>query len=84
MLNMPNKIVDLVQLPKRKMKVIVGNPEKSALAANLIYVHPVILSLYENKSIEKYLAAFDEISVSDNKTDLTSEEKIVIRILENN
>jgi DNA topoisomerase-1 len=48
------------------------------------YVHPVILSLYENKSIEKYLAELDEISVNDNKTDLTSEEKIVIRILENN
>jgi hypothetical protein len=26
----------------------------------------------------------DEISVNDSKTDLTSEEKIVIRILENN
>ncbi len=48
------------------------------------YVHPIILSLYENKSIEKYLAELDKISVNDNKTDLTSEEKIVIRILENN
>jgi DNA topoisomerase-1 len=48
------------------------------------YVHPAILSLYESKSIEKYLAELDEISVNDNKTDLTSEEKIVIRILENN
>lgn len=48
------------------------------------YVHPAILSLYENKSIDKYLAELDEISVNDNKTDLTSVEKIVIRILENN
>ena len=48
------------------------------------YVHPAILSLYENKSIEKYLSELDEISVNDNKTDLTSEEKIVIKILENN
>jgi DNA topoisomerase-1 len=48
------------------------------------YVHPIILSLYENKSIEKYLAELDRISITDNKTDLTSEEKIVIRILENN
>ena len=48
------------------------------------YVHPIILSLYENKSIEKYLAELEEISVNDDKTDLTSEEKIVIRILENN
>ena len=48
------------------------------------YVHPVILSLYENKSIDKYLTELDEISVNDNKADLTSVEKIVIRILENN
>ena len=48
------------------------------------YVHPIILSLYENKSIEKYLAELDEISVNENTTDLTSAEKIVIRILETN
>ena len=48
------------------------------------YVHPTILSLYENKSMEKYLAELDENNVNDNKADLTSEEKIVIRILENN
>lgn len=48
------------------------------------YVHPAILLLYESKSMEKYLAELDEISVNDNKTDLTSVEKTVIRILENN
>ena len=48
------------------------------------YVHPAILSLYENKSLEKYLSELDKISVNDNKADLTSEEKIVMRILENN
>ena len=36
---MPNKTVVLVQLPKRKIKSINGNPEKSAQAVNLIYVH---------------------------------------------
>lgn len=48
------------------------------------YVHPIILSLYQDRSMEQYLAEVDEISINDNKTDLTSEEKIVIRILENN
>lgn len=48
------------------------------------YVHPAILSLYENKSLEKYLKELDKISVNDNKADLTSEEKIVMKILENN
>ena len=48
------------------------------------YVHPAILSLYENKALEKYLAELDHIKVNDNKADLTSEEKIVMKILENN
>lgn len=48
------------------------------------YVHPVILSLYENKSLGKYLAELDKITVNIIKADLTSEEKIVMRILENN
>ena len=46
------------------------------------YVHPAILSLYENKSLEKYLGELDKINVNDNKSDLTSEEKIVMKILE--
>lgn len=48
------------------------------------YVHPSILSLYENKSLEKYLSGLDRISVNDNKSDLTSEEKTVMKILETN
>jgi len=48
------------------------------------YVHPLILSLYENRKIEKYIAELDEIMKDDNKADLTAEEKIVMKILENN
>ncbi len=46
------------------------------------YVHPAIVSLYENKLLEKYLNQLDEIQVDDNKADLTVEEKIVMKILE--
>ena len=46
------------------------------------YVHPAIVSLYENKSLEKYLNQLDEIQVDDNKAGLTAEEKIVMKILE--
>ena len=48
------------------------------------YVHPVILSLYENKSLEKYLQQLNSIEVDDNKTGLTAEEQIVMKILESN
>ena len=48
------------------------------------YVHPLILSLYESRKIEKYIGEPDEIMKDDNKADLTAEEKIVMKILENN
>ena len=48
------------------------------------YVHPLILSLYESKELEKYTAELDQIEKNDNKTDLTPEEKVVMKILETN
>ena len=45
------------------------------------YVHPVILSLYENKELEKYMKELDDILVDDKKADLTPEEKVVLRII---
>jgi DNA topoisomerase-1 len=48
------------------------------------YVHPLILSLYESKKIEKYIADIDTIEKNDNKSDLTPEEKVVMKILESN
>ena len=46
------------------------------------YVHPLILSLYESKKLEKYIKELDEIEKNDTKSGLTPEEKIVMRILE--
>ena len=48
------------------------------------YVHPLILSLYESKELEKYTADLDKIEKNDNKADLTPEEKVVMKILESN
>ncbi|MEO6537615.1 MAG: DNA topoisomerase IB [Ferruginibacter sp.] len=48
------------------------------------YVHPLIISLYENKSIDTYFSQLDKIEVDDNKADLTADEKIIMKILENN
>jgi len=45
------------------------------------YVHPLIFSLYESKSIEKYFKHLDEIEEDDNKTDLAKEEKVLMEIL---
>jgi len=45
------------------------------------YVHPIIIELYENKNLQSYLQELDSIEKDDNKTGLTSEEKIVMKIL---
>jgi DNA topoisomerase-1 len=48
------------------------------------YVHPLILSLYESKELEKYTSGLDKIEKNDNKSDLTPEEKVLMKILESN
>lgn len=47
------------------------------------YVHPVVISLYENRNIEKYFKQLDEIEADDDKSGLTADEKIIMKILEN-
>lgn len=46
------------------------------------YVHPLIINLYENQSMKKYLDALDDIEEPDNKSELTKEETIIMKILE--
>jgi len=48
------------------------------------YVHPLILSLYESKKIEKYIDEFEDTQKTDKKADLLPEEKIILKILESN
>ena len=46
------------------------------------YVHPVVVSIYENKKIEKYFAGLDKIKLVKNNSDLHYEEKILMEIFE--
>ncbi len=46
------------------------------------YVHPTILNLYEEKTLKKYLDHLDKIEKNDNKSGLTAEEKVLMKILE--
>ena len=45
------------------------------------YVHPGIIKLYEDRSLDKYLKQLDEIEKEDNLTGLTSEERVLMKIL---
>jgi len=48
------------------------------------YVHPLILSLYENKKLDDYFAELDKLEKNDDKSDLSPEEKAVMKILQSN
>ena len=48
------------------------------------YVHPLVISLYETNTLEKYLKRLDDIEKDDNKSDLTTEEKLLMSILKKN
>jgi DNA topoisomerase-1 len=45
------------------------------------YVHPGLIRLYEENKINDYLEQLDQIEKDDNKTALTSEEKILMSLL---
>jgi len=45
------------------------------------YVHPQLVRLYEENGLDKYLAELDQLEKCDNTTDLTNDEKILMKIL---
>jgi len=45
------------------------------------YVHPGIIELYEQNNLQKYLKELDSIEKADNLAGLTSEERVLMKIL---
>jgi DNA topoisomerase I len=45
------------------------------------YVHPVLFELYQEKKLIKYMSELNQLEQPDDKSDLTAEEKILIKIL---
>jgi DNA topoisomerase-1 len=48
------------------------------------YVHPQLIRLYEDNSLDKYLEELDQLEKCDTTTDLTHDEKILMKILKAN
>jgi DNA topoisomerase-1 len=46
------------------------------------YVHPGIIKLYEDQNLEKYLKELDNIEKPDDLSGLTSEERVLMKILQ--
>jgi DNA topoisomerase-1 len=46
------------------------------------YVHPGLIELYEQNNLQKYLAELDKLEEPDDKTGLTAEEGVLMKILQ--
>lgn len=68
---------------KEALDIVASHLGNTGNVCRKYYVHPLVINLYENNSIKKYLDELDEIEVNDGKTGLTKEESIVMKILEN-
>ena len=74
--------------PELKKNVVSALDEVSKKLGNTrtvckkYYVHPGIIKLYEDKNLERYLKELDNIERPDDLTGLTSEEKVLMKILQ--
>ncbi|MDQ0475695.1 MULTISPECIES: DNA topoisomerase IB [Chryseobacterium] len=68
---------------KRAIDLVAAELGNTGTVCRKYYIHPLIINLYENDSIEKYLRELDEIEIDDGKSGLTKEEQIVMKILKN-
>ena len=73
-----------------KKKIVEALDKVSGLLGNTrtvcrkYYVHPLVISLYETQSLDKYWKQLDDLETDDGATGLTSVEKALINILKNN
>ena len=72
---------------QRKSNVVTALNEVSIKLGNTrtvckkYYVHPGIITMYENDEIENYLKELDGIEEPDEKSGLTKDEKVLMKIL---
>ncbi|MBW8523879.1 DNA topoisomerase IB [Chryseobacterium chendengshani] len=68
---------------KEALEIVASHLGNTSTVCRKYYVHPLVINLYENNSIKKYLDALEVIEENDGKAGLTHEEKLVLKILEN-
>jgi DNA topoisomerase-1 len=73
-----------------KKNIVAALDEVSVLLGNTrtvckkYYVHPLIISLYETQTLQKYLSQLEKLEENDGRSDLTVEEKLLMNILKSN
>lgn len=68
---------------KTALEMVASHLGNTGNVCKKYYIHPLVINLYKNNSITKYLNELDEIEENDGKSGLTKEEIIVMKILEN-
>lgn len=72
---------------EKKKKVVAALDQVSVSLGNTrtvcrkYYVHPGIIRLYEENTLEQYLKELDKLEEPDDKTGLTAEEQLLMKIL---
>ncbi|HET6543122.1 MAG TPA: DNA topoisomerase IB [Chryseolinea sp.] len=78
---------DAKTLAEKKKNIVSALDEVSSKLGNTrtickkYYVHPEIIRLYEEDNLQKYLNELDAIEKPDDVSDLTQEEKVLMKIL---
>ncbi|WBX98285.1 hypothetical protein [Chryseobacterium gambrini] len=67
---------------KEALEIVASHLGNTSTVCKKYYVHPLVINLYENNTIKKYLDELEQIEENDGKADLTQEEKLVLKILE--
>ncbi|QQV01255.1 MULTISPECIES: DNA topoisomerase IB [Chryseobacterium] len=67
---------------KEALEIVAEHLGNTSTVCRKYYVHPLVINLYENNTIRKYLDELEVIEKNDGKADLTHEEKLVLKILE--
>ncbi|MET3536214.1 DNA topoisomerase IB [Chryseobacterium limigenitum] len=67
---------------KEALEIVASHLGNTSTVCRKYYVHPLVINLYENNTIKKYLDELEQIEENDGKADLTKEEKLVLKILE--
>lgn len=68
---------------KEALDIVASHLGNTVAVCKKYYVHPLVINLYENNTIKKYLDELEVIEANDDKAGLTHEEKLVLKILEN-
>ena len=67
---------------KAALDIVAEHLGNTSTVCRKYYVHPLVINLYENNTIKKYLDELEIIEENDGKAGLTHEEKLVLKILE--